>query len=118
MGQKWKGLLREELGPNLTHRQSRGLLPYQVVSCSIQPFGHNKHGPKVEGAAVPLYVGKLTPHLTQCRLGRAYLCTEWHLDPCSRFVTIDMGRGLRTQVRVKVGAAFPLSVGAAVTNLT
>jgi len=84
----------------------------------MQPFGHNKHGPKVEGAAVPLYVGEPSPHLTQCRLGRAYLCAKWYLDPCSRFVTIDMGRGLRTQACVKVGAAVPLSLGAAGTNLT
>jgi len=60
---------------------------------------------------VPLYMGELSPHLTQCRLGRAYLCTKWHLDPCSLFVTIDMGRGLRTEACVKVGAAVPLSLG-------
>ena len=27
----------------------RGLPPYQVAFCSIQPFSHNKHGPKIEG---------------------------------------------------------------------
>ena len=30
-----------------------GLPPYQVVSSSIQPFGHNRHGPKM-GGTVPL----------------------------------------------------------------
>jgi len=34
-----------------------------------QPFSHNKHRPNIAGAAVPV-IGKLGPHLTQCRLGR------------------------------------------------
>ena len=33
-------------------------------------FGHNRHGPKSRGAAVPPSAGDLGPHLTQCRLGR------------------------------------------------
>ena len=45
-----------ELGPRLIQYDlSRGLLPYQVVSSSIQPFGHNRHGPTRKprkGAAV------------------------------------------------------------------
>jgi len=43
------------------------------------------------GAAVPLSVGQLGPHLTQCRLSpwpEAYLCTKWHLDPSNRLATI------------------------------
>jgi len=36
----------------------------------VIPFGHNRHGPKSEGADVPLSVGELSPHLTHCRLGR------------------------------------------------
>jgi len=32
----------------------RGLLPYQAVSWSSQPFGHNRHGPKIGGCA-PLW---------------------------------------------------------------
>jgi len=37
-----------ELGPRLTQCDlRRGLLPYQVASSSIQPFGHNRHGPKI-----------------------------------------------------------------------
>ena len=31
-----------------------GLPPYQMVSWCIQPFGHNRHGPKV-GGAVPIF---------------------------------------------------------------
>ena len=35
-----------ELGPRLTQcGLDRGLLLYQVASSSIQPFGHNRHGP-------------------------------------------------------------------------
>ena len=37
-----------ELGPHLTQcGLGRGLLPYQVASSSIQPFGGNVHGPKI-----------------------------------------------------------------------
>ena len=35
-----------------------------------RPFANNRHGPKSGGAAVPLSVGQLGPHLTQCGLGR------------------------------------------------
>jgi len=49
-----------ELGPRLKQcGLGRGLLPYQVASASIQPFGHNRHEPKtgrcapLEGAATP-----------------------------------------------------------------
>jgi len=48
---RWGGLLcpfRGELGPSLIqYGLGRGLLPYQVASSSIQPFGHNRHGPKI-----------------------------------------------------------------------
>jgi len=37
-----------EQGPGLTQcGLGRGLLSYQVASSSIQPFGHNRHGPKI-----------------------------------------------------------------------
>ena len=43
-------LLGGELGPYLTQScLGRGLPPYQVTSYSIQPFGHNGHGPKIGG---------------------------------------------------------------------
>jgi len=42
-----------ELGPHLAQFcLGRGLSPYQVASSSIQPFGHNRHGPKI--GALPL----------------------------------------------------------------
>jgi len=44
----------------------------------IQPFGYSRHGRSLygrrleigEGGAVPLSMGELGPHLTQCGLGR------------------------------------------------
>jgi len=45
------------------------------------------------GAVSPFWGGVLGPHLPQCG-NEAYLHTEWHLDPCSRLATIDMGRKL------------------------
>ena len=39
-----------ELGTCLTQcGLGQGLLAYQVASSSIQPFGHNRHGPKIGG---------------------------------------------------------------------
>ena len=50
-GPKRGGLLcpfRGELGPRLIQcGLGRGLLPYQLASSSIQPFGHNRHGQKI-----------------------------------------------------------------------
>ena len=47
------------------------------------------------GRALPLFgEGELGPHLTQCRLGEAYLRTKWHLGPFSRLAGIDMGQKL------------------------
>jgi len=40
---------------------------------------------------VPFRAGELGPHLTQCRLGWAYLRTKWYPDTYSRLATIDMG---------------------------
>jgi len=43
IGRKFRGL-----GPHLTQSPPGwGLPPCQVPSWSIQPFGHNKHGPKI-----------------------------------------------------------------------
>jgi len=42
-----------ELGPQPTQcRLVWGLPPYQLISWSMQPFGHNRHWPK-SGGAVP-----------------------------------------------------------------
>jgi len=51
-------LSRGELGPRLTQcGLGRGLLPYQVASSSIRPFGHNRHGPKIGWGTVPVFLG-------------------------------------------------------------
>jgi len=44
--------------------------------------------------APPPFWGKLGPHLTQSRLGRGYVHTNWHLNPSSHLATADMGRKL------------------------
>ena len=54
--------LSQKLGPSLVQcGLSRGLLPYQVASSSIQPFGHNRHhqdmGQKLGGVGVPFFLG-------------------------------------------------------------
>jgi len=46
-----------------------GLPPCQVPASSIQPFGRNKHGPKIWGALPPFWVGERGPHLTQKSTG-------------------------------------------------
>ena len=83
MGQKWRGLcpfFGGELGPYLTKcRLGRGLRPYQVASSSIQPFGHNGHGPKI-GSLCPLFWGAVSP--SNIVTGdEAYLHAKFHLDP-------------------------------------
>ena len=89
-------LLWGDLDPHLTQcGLGRDLLPYQVASSSIQSFGHNRHGPKVGCVgAVPFFLGKLGPHLTQVTWAEAYLHSKWHLSPSSRLTTKDMGRKL------------------------
>jgi len=73
-----------ELGPHLTQcGLSRGLPLYQVASWSIQPFGHNKHGPKIGGCATFVW-GELGPQLTQCGRGRGPpVCrvSLWSIQP-------------------------------------
>ena len=60
IGKKWGTavpLSWGELGPHITQCcLGRSLPPYQMASWSIQPFGHNRHGPKIEGP-VPLFGG-------------------------------------------------------------
>ena len=75
-----------EIGPHPTQcGLGWGLPPYQVESWCMQPFDHNRHGPK-SGGAVPIFFfffwggGWLVRHWTQCLLGRGlYLPTKWHL---------------------------------------
>jgi len=77
--------LDEELGVHLTRCccLGRGLSPCQVASWSIQPFGHNRHGPKIGGCA-PFGERKLDPRLTQGSLGRdrpPYQMASWSIQP-------------------------------------
>ena len=50
--------LGRERGPQVKwlSRLGRGPPPYQVACCSIQPFGHNRYGPKIGGLR-PLWGG-------------------------------------------------------------
>ena len=85
MGRKKGGAVcpfRGELEPRLIQcGLGRGLLPYHVASSSIQPFGHNKHGPKT-GWCCAL-----------CFWATAYFDIKWHLGPSSRLF-MEMGRKL------------------------
>ena len=54
-------------------------------------------GQKFGGCCAPSFFwgeGKLSHHVTQCRLGRGLPPYQVHLDPSSRLGTIDMGRKL------------------------
>ena len=85
-------LSRGGLGPRLTQRgMGHCLLPYQVASSSVQPFGHNRHGPKL--GRTP-FRGELRPQLKQPRLAEIYLRIKWHHDPSSRLTTIALGQKL------------------------
>jgi len=47
-----------EMGPRLVQcGLHRGLLLYQAASSSIQPFDHNRHGPKMGGSGCALVLG-------------------------------------------------------------
>jgi len=60
-GPKREGLLcpfRGDLGPRLTQcGLGRRLLPYQVASSSIQPYGHNRHGPNIGWGGCAFFLG-------------------------------------------------------------
>jgi len=53
--------------------------------------GHNRHGPKRGGAAVPLSRGAWT-NVAWAEV--YYFRTKWHLHPSSRLATIDVNRKL------------------------
>ena len=88
MGRK-EGLLcpfRGELGPRLIQcGLGRGLLPYQVASSSIQPFGYNRHGPKIGRGEYALFPGGSWIAIEhKVAWAEAYLHIELHLTPSSR----------------------------------
>jgi len=105
-GPKRGGLLcsfRGELGPRqIQCGLGRGLLPYQVASSSIQPFGHNRHWPKIGWGGRCAFFSRGTWVPIEHKVARAetYLHTKWHLNPSSRLATTDIGR--------KLGGAVPL----------
>ena len=54
-----------DLGPHLTQcGLGWGLPPHQVASWSMQPFGHNRHGPKIGGSDPLLRKGAGSPSNT------------------------------------------------------
>ena len=82
------------MGPHLAQcGLGRGLPPYLAASWSIQPFGHNRHGPK-SGGVVPLLGAAGSPS-NNVAWAEAYARTKWHLDPSSRLATSDMGQKLK-----------------------
>jgi len=81
----------ERMGLRLTQcALVRGLLPDQVASSSIQPFGHNRHEPKTGGCAP--FRRSWVPIEHNVAWTEAYRRTKRHLDPSSRLATIDMVR--------------------------
>jgi len=64
-----------------------GLPSYQVASWSIQPFGHNRQGPKIgKGGCAPWGLNWVR--------AESYHRTKLHLDRSSHLASIDMGRKL------------------------
>ena len=56
--------LSREMGPRLVQcGLGCGLLPHQAASASIQPFGHNRHGPKLGGGGCALFSGGTWVHI-------------------------------------------------------
>ena len=76
----------------------------------MQPFGHNRHGPKIGGSAPFLMRGSWVPIQHNVAWAEAYLHNKWFLDPCSRLATTDMGR--------KLGEASAPFLGGAATSLS
>ena len=77
---------RHSSPPHLTQsRLGRGRAPYQVAFWCMQPFGHNRNGPKIgEGGCAPLGEAELCPHLTQRGHGRglpACQVSSWSVQP-------------------------------------
>ena len=82
-GMLWPPFWGGELGPHVTQcGLGWGLPPYQVASWTIQPFGHNRRGPKIGEGQCPLFSWgrELGPHLTHCGQG-------WGLPLCRGILT-------------------------------
>jgi len=84
-----------ERGPYLTQsRLGRDLPPCQVPASFIQPFGHNKYGPKIWGLCPPFGEGGAGSPSNTVAWAEAYLHTKWYRDLCSHLAATDMGRKL------------------------
>jgi len=110
-----------ELGPHLTVcGQGRGLPPCQVSSWSIQPFGHNRHGPKIGGGQLCwpfLCGGDGSPSNTMCPGLRPIsepngILIHPAIWPQETWAAdyMDAGKACACKFR-KWGAAVPISVG-------
>ena len=60
----------QPLGHNRHGPKTGGARPTSIPSGILvhQPFGHNRHGPKIEGLC-PFREEEVGPHLTQCGMG-------------------------------------------------
>jgi len=70
---------------------SREMLQVLTSSCDGRPFGRNRHRPKTDGRAVPLFGGGDWHNVAWVE---AYLRTKWHLYPSSRLATTNMSQNL------------------------
>jgi len=61
----------------------------------MQPFGRNRHGPKIGGGSVPFWAEGWVSIEHKVPSTEAYLHTKWRLDASSRLATIELGRKLR-----------------------
>jgi len=66
-----------------------------VQKCSNKITNYNKHGPKIWGGSAP-FLGRRAGSPSNTKSpglrAEAYLHAKYHLDPSSRFTTINMGR--------------------------
>ena len=85
--------LSRELEPRLVAWAEVYLIPYQAASSSIQPFGRNRHGPKLGGGCL-FSAGSWIPIKQKVACAEAYRDIKWHLSPSSRLATTDIGRKL------------------------
>ena len=97
MGRKLGGCAFLELRPHLTQRRlGRSLPQYQVASWSIQPMGHNKHGPQIGGLCPFGGEGAGSPSKTQCASAKAYLHAKFHIDLLTQYTNVTDRQADRT----------------------
>jgi len=76
-----------ELAPHLTQcGLGWGLPLYQVASWSIQPFGRNRHGPKIGGCGA--FGGRWVPIYENVAWTETYIHTKWYTNPSKRLAKI------------------------------